>query len=82
VATPIEERLERLEARLEEVEATLARPSHPRWGLTVEEARARLGTPIQRSEHTVNQLRAFLGCLEGPEDLSENVRDYLYGERK
>jgi len=82
VASTIEERLARVEERLGEVEAELARLPRPRIGMTIEEARAELGRPVERGPEQYAKLQRLLGCFEGPGDLSENMRDYLYGERE
>jgi hypothetical protein len=82
VATSIEERIQQLEERVGEIEVAIRGRQGRQIGITIEEALARLGTPVQRSESTKRQFQALLGRFEGPKDLSENMRDYLYGERE
>jgi hypothetical protein len=82
VASTIEERLARIEERLDEVEAALTRVPRPRIGVTIEEARIELGKPVERGPEQYAKLQRIIGCFEGPGDLSENLRDYLYGERE
>ena len=82
MAATVEERL----ARLEEQVATLAeraeRDQQPAFEVTIEEARQRLGKPFERSPETIAKFRRMYGVFEGPEDLSERMRDYLYGEER
>ncbi len=48
MALTIEERVTRLEERLDQVEATLARQKRPRIGLPIEEAKSELAKPVAR----------------------------------
>jgi hypothetical protein len=82
VTATIEERLARVEERLGEMEEALSRVPRSRIGMTVEEARAELGKPVERGPEQYAKLQRIFGCFEGPGDLSENMRDYLYGERE
>jgi hypothetical protein len=82
VATPLEERLERLEERLGKVEAALREQRGRFLGVTLEEAKARLHTPVEYGEETRRLLQEVVGSFEGPEDLSQNFREYLRGERR
>jgi hypothetical protein len=82
VAATLEERLARVEERLGVVEAALSRSPRPRIGLTVEEAKAELGKPVERGPEQYAKLERFIGRFEGPSDLSGNFREYLYGERE
>ena len=81
VAT-VDERLTSLEARVDKVEATLNGVKRPRFAVTVEEARARLLEPAQRSPETIERFRRIYGRFDGPADLSERMRDYLNGDRE
>jgi hypothetical protein len=77
----IEERLARVEERLGAMEASLARLQRPCVGMTVEEARAKLDKPAEGGPEQFARLHRIFGRFEGPGDLSERMRDYLYGER-
>ena len=81
MASTVEERLASLETRVGEVEETLERLRRPRFALAVEEARERPSRPAERSPETIERFRRIYGRFEGPEDLSERMRDYLYGDR-
>lgn len=81
MALTIEERLTRLEERLDKVEATLARQKRSGIGVTVEEVRAKRGRPVQRGPEQFERLRRIFGRFSGPGDLSVRMRDYLYGDR-
>lgn len=81
VAT-LEERLAAIEERLGEVEEALNHSRHPWFAMTVEEARERLKLPADRGPEEMAQLHRIFGRFEGPPDLSERMRDYLYGDRE
>ena len=82
MAATVEERISSLEARVSELEACFARSPRPRIGITVEEARAKLGQPVERGPEQLARFQRIMGSFEGPEDLSSRMRDYLYGERE
>ena len=82
MALTIEDRLTRLEERLDQVEATLARQKGPRIGLTIEEAKSELAKPVERGPEVIELFHRIVGRFEGPGDLSEHMRDYLHGERE
>lgn len=84
MAATVEERLSDIEARMDEIEAELAQTrsrarKHP--GVTIEEAREILKTPAEYGPEEIALFRRVIGSFDGPEDLAENMRDYLYGER-
>jgi hypothetical protein len=81
VATDVLDRLARLEERVSDIEETLARDQRPRIGVTIEEARAKVGRPVERGPEQYERLQRIFGRFSGPEDLSSRMRDYLYGER-
>lgn len=80
--TTVEARLARVEERLSELEAVLVPTPRPPFGMTIEEAKAELGKPVERGPEQYEKLNRIFGCFEGPGDLSEHFRDYLYGERE
>jgi hypothetical protein len=48
-------------------------------GTSIEEAQRWLSTPIQATQGEVEAMRSLIGAFEGPEDLAERARFYLYG---
>jgi hypothetical protein len=82
MATTLEDRLALLEARVDGIEESVERSRRPRFAVTVEEAWARLRSPAERKPEDVERLRAIYGCFDGPEDLSEHVREYASGRRE
>jgi hypothetical protein len=82
MAIAIEDRLASLESRVRELEDALARTQRPRIGITVEEARARVGQPVERGPEQFERLQRIFGRFSGPEDLSSRMREYLYGDRE
>jgi len=82
MAATVEERLERLEAQV----ATLAKQTNTSsrggFGWTIEEVKERLGRPVVRGPREYELLRRITGVFDGPEDLSENMRDYINGDRE
>ena len=81
VATDVLDRLARLEERVSDIEDTLAQTQQrPRIGITIEEARAKIGEPVERGPEQYERLRRIFGRFSGPGDLSSRMRDYLYGE--
>lgn len=81
MTTDVLDRLARLEERVSELEDSVARVHRPRIGVTVEEARAMLGQPVERGPEQYELLQRIIGRFSGPEDLSSRMREYLYGER-
>ncbi|MBI3001625.1 MAG: hypothetical protein HYY46_24690 [Deltaproteobacteria bacterium] len=57
------------------------RPSSQRIGITLAEAKKRVGRPVKRSEKDIEWALGIVGIGEGPEDLSENMRAYLRREK-
>ncbi|MGH2531364.1 MAG: hypothetical protein ACRDJW_03555 [Thermomicrobiales bacterium] len=82
MVAPVEERIALLEARVSDIEETLARRHPPRIGVTIEEVRAKVGRPAERGPEQFERLHRIFGRFSGPEDLSSRMRDYLYGERE
>lgn len=83
MAATVEERLAELEARLTTVEDHVRRSRRPWIGVTIEEAKARASFPAERGPEQMELLRQATGSfLDGPEDLSERMRDYINGERR
>ena len=76
MAATVSERLNQLEARLEQVEASLDVLRGQRPGVTLAEARARAHTPAERGPDTVASLRRIVGRFDGPKDLAERFRDW------
>lgn len=52
-----------------------------RIGVTVKEAKRRIGKPVKRSDKDIEWALGIGGIGEGPEDLSENMRAYLRREK-
>lgn len=82
MAATIEDRVASIEERLGQLEETVRRPQPRRIGITVEEARAKLGRPAERGPEQLALFQRIVGSFEGPEDLSSRMREYLYGERE
>ena len=82
MAATVEERLARLEAQMATLAEQAVRDRPPAIGVTIEDARQRLGKPFVRSPETIAKFRRMYGVFDGPEDLSERMRDYLYGEER
>lgn len=82
MVSTVEERLAKLEERVDEMEVNLTELRRPArsTGITIEEAKARLQEPVERGQRELEQLRAIIGMFDGPVDLSERMRDYLYGD--
>ena len=78
----IDERFAILEARVAQLEEAVLRPQPRRIGVTVEEARAMLGQPVERGPEQLARFERIIGSFEGPEDLSSRMREYLWGERE
>ena len=57
------------------------RKSPQRIGITLAEAKKRVGRPVKRSEKDIEWALGIVGIGEGPEDLSENMRAYLRREK-
>lgn len=81
MAATVEERLALLEARLSEIEHSIDRSQRPWFAMTIEEGKARGGTLAKRGPEQIERFRRIYGRFDGPEDLAERMRDYLYGER-
>jgi hypothetical protein len=83
----LESAVERLSERVASLEALVERLRHrpatgdDRLGMTVEEARARLAAPKEYSPEVIEKFRALMGSWEGPEDLSENMREYRWRDK-
>ncbi len=77
-----EERLERLEARMEMLAKRANVSSRGGFGWTIEEVKERLGRPVVRGPREYELLRRITGVFDGPEDLSEIMRDYINGGRE
>lgn len=82
MSTDVVERLARLEERVNNLEQAGTRARRVRVGLTMQELRAKLQQPAQRTPEDIAQLESIAGSYSGPEDLSSNMRDYLYGEKE
>ena len=82
MAATVEERLERLETEVEVLRRHASMPARGGLGWTVEEIKERLKRPVVRGPREYEQLRRITGIFDGPEDLSENMRDYIYGDRE
>jgi hypothetical protein len=80
MVSTVEKRLDRLEERLGEVEQNLIRARRPRFALSVDEVKSRLYAPAERGPEQIARFRKIYGMFDGPPDLSERMRDYLYGE--
>lgn len=80
MAATVEERLERLEAQVAEIAGRTERARRPAFGLTIEEVKARGEGPVKRSPETIARFRRMMGSFDGSADLSERMRDYLYGD--
>ncbi len=78
MAMSVEDKLDALEARVDMLEVRAANG----FGVTAEEVRERLGEPFVRRPETIARFRAINGSFDGPEDLSERMRDSLYGEER
>lgn len=73
--------LAKLEARVKRLERLVAR-QQARIGLTVEEVREDLKKPLRLTRADLRQLKGIIGIgKSGIPDLSENLRDYLRGNR-
>lgn len=79
MAATIEERVARLEAQVAMLAIT---PRRAGFGWTVEEVKERLTRPVVRGPREFEQLRRITGIFDGPEDLSERMRDYINGDRE
>ena len=80
----VEERLSQVEARLVEIETEIARTqsrTRPPVGITIEEARELLRTPVVRGPEQIEKFNRIFGTFDGPEDLATNMREYLNGAR-
>lgn len=80
MAATVEERLARLEAQVMEIQERAQSARRPAFGLTIEEVKARGEGPVKRSPETIARFRRMMGSFDGPADLSERMRDYLYGD--
>lgn len=79
VAT-VEERLAKLETEVATLKERAGRVRQPGFGVAAEEVRERLRMPFVRSPQTIEKFRRMYAVFEGPEDLSEHMRDYARGE--
>lgn len=52
-----------------------------RIGITLAEAKKRVARPVRRSKKDIEWALGIGGIGEGPEDLSENMRAYLWREK-
>jgi hypothetical protein len=78
MATTVEERLGLIEARIEE---SIGRTQRPWFAVSLEEARARLASPVEWGPEDVERLHRVYGSFDGPEDLAEHMREYASGRR-
>ncbi len=78
----LNERLTNMEERVRRLEDELRFQRYPKIGLTIEEAKARIREPVRRSPESIKQALEIIGMFEGPEDLSENLHSYLYGDKR
>lgn len=78
MAANVQDQIDALVARSEVIEGRVPRG----FGVTVEEARERLGRSVARRPETIARFRGMYGSFDGPEDLSERMRDYVYGEER
>ena len=81
--------LEQLDKRVTQIEHTLNRlelgSASPtaRIGAPIGEVKPRLREYMPRTEDAVRRAKAIVGIWNsGAGDLSEHLRDYLYGERR
>ena len=52
----------------------------PAIGISLAEAKKRLGKPVRRSDKDIKAALKIVGIGQGPQDLSENMRAYLQSE--
>jgi hypothetical protein len=70
-----------LEARLSKIESNFM-PTN-RIGITVEELKEELKRPFKRSPEAIERARGIIGIgNSGVGDLSENLHEYLYGNKR
>ena len=58
-----------------------AEKSATRAAINIGSVKRRLKKPVKRTDKDVAWALEIAGIGEGPEDLSENMREYLYGDR-
>lgn len=74
----LERRVSVLERKVEQLERTM-RPRTWRF-CTIDELKEKLSKPPQVTDEDVRKLLSIIGIAEGgPPDLSERMREYLYG---
>jgi len=78
----LNERLTNMEERVRRLEDELRFQRYPKIGLTIEEAKAKLDKPPEITSKDIEAALEIIGMFEGPEDLSENMHAYLYGDKQ
>ncbi len=78
----LEKRVEKLEAHFRALDSKFETKLKRHFGVSVEEIKASITNPLQLTEEEIQQAKKIVGTWEGPEDLSENFRDYLRGDKK
>lgn len=73
----LEKKAEEFEARLQRIETKIHRKR--KFGVPLEEVKASINNPVELTIEEIEQAKKIVGTWEGPEDLSENFRDYILG---
>jgi hypothetical protein len=81
-AEPLEKRVERLESRMQVVEERIKTKYRRRFGMTLEEVKAYMDNPPKLTPEQIEKAKEIVGIWDGPEDLSEHLRDYLRGDKR